>query len=246
MKSQLARASKERPPERPPGPPDHAAAEGEIRAIRSGLRRQRRRLWFRRAVRRAWWALAAVLVAEVVLLAVARLVPLEAAPGIAVAVPALALLALLVVAARARPSLGETALAVDAEAGLADRLASALAFAAEAGDAGGIDADEGGPDAAARAGFVTRQRRDALGVLAIVPADTFRPRVARRPAMIAVLAAALLVPLVLVANPMDQRIARDRAVREEATQTAERIDRLAEQLEQRGRNAQDPRTRLAA
>ena len=238
MRNLFARAVPHRRAERPPNPPDPVPADAELRAIRSGLRHRRSRLWLRRAVRRAWWAVAVVMVAEIVLLAVARLVALEAAPTIAAVIPAIVLLALLLIVVRARPSLGETALAVDAEAGLADRLGSALAFAAQVPGAGG-------PDAATHAGFVARQRQDALAALALVPPGTFRPRLARRPAMIAVFAAALLVPLVLAANPMDQRIAQDRAVREGATQTAERIDRLAEQLERQGRNAEDPRTRLA-
>jgi len=232
VRNPMARTSADRPPGRLLTPPDPVPADAELRAIRAGLRRERNRLWLRRAVRRAWWALATILVAEVVLLAVARLVPLEAATTIAAAIPALVLVALLILVVRARPSLGETALAVDAEAGLADRLGSALAFAAEMPGAGG-------PDAAAHASFVARQRRDALDVLAIVPPGTFRPRVARRPVLITVFAAVLLVPLVLAANPMDRRIAQDRAVREEATQTAERIDRLAEQLERPGRTAED-------
>ncbi|MFH0750202.1 MAG: hypothetical protein V2B17_00025, partial [Chloroflexota bacterium] len=238
MKNPLARTSVGRPPRRLLTPPDPVPADAELRAIRAGLRRQRSRLWLRRAVRRAWWALATALVAEVILLATARLIPLGAATAVAVAIPAVVLVALLVVVVRARPSLGETALAVDAEAGLADRLGSALAFAAETAGAGD-------PDAAAHAGFVARQRRDALDVLAVLPPGTFRPRIARRPALITLFAAALLVPLAFVANPMDQRIAQDRAIREEATQTAQRIDRLAEQLERQGRTVEDPRSRLA-
>jgi len=242
MRSPLARMASPRPPERPLVPPDPVPADAELRAIRAGLRRQRGRLWLRRAARRAASALAVVLVAEAVLLAVARLVPLEAAPTLAVAIPAGGLVALLIVVIGSRPSLGETALAMDAEAALADRLGSALAFAVELPGAG----DPGGPDAVARAAFVARQRRDALDVLAGVPAGMFRPRVATRPALVALVAAALLVPLVLVDNPMDRQVARDRAIREEATQTAERIDRLAEQLEKQGRNPGDPRTRLAS
>ena len=235
MTNPFARPARSRHPDRPIAPPDPAPGDAELRR---GLRGQRDRLWIRRAVRRAWWALAAILVAEVTLLALARVVPLELAPTIAALIPAASLAGLAVAVAFARPSLGETALAVDAEAGLADRLGSALAFAAEVP---GPD----GPDAVAHQAFVARQRRDALAALAVVPPGTFRPRVSHRPALVALVAAVLVVPLVLVPNQMDQQIAQNRAVREEATQTAERIDRLAEQLERQGGTPDDPRTRLA-
>ena len=97
--------------------------------LRGGLAAHRRRLWLRRGVRRAWYVLAAVAVIELVLVVAQRIWPLEGAPLIAVAVPVLGLLALLVLVVRARPSLGETALAVDAESGSGDAIASALAFA---------------------------------------------------------------------------------------------------------------------
>jgi len=77
MRSPFARAEPTRRPDRPLAPPDPLQAEPELRSLRRGLQRQRDRLWLRRAVRRAWWALAAVLLAEVVLLAVARIVPVE-------------------------------------------------------------------------------------------------------------------------------------------------------------------------
>src|SRR6478736_5873877 len=105
--------------------------------LRSGLVAHRRRLWLRRAVRRAWYVLAVVMVAELVLVVAQRLFPLEQAPLVAAALPVLGLLALLVLVVRARPTLGETALAVDAEGGAGDAVASALAFAgAHPGSAG--------------------------------------------------------------------------------------------------------------
>ena len=62
------------------------------------------------------------------------------APVIGAAIPVVIALALLVAAVRCRPSLGEAALAVDAEAGLGDRVSSALelavAFPASAGPVG--------------------------------------------------------------------------------------------------------------
>src|SRR5215204_2497389 len=97
--------------------------------LRGGLAAHRRRLWLRRAVRRAWAVLAVVVLVELVLVVARRIWPLESAPLVAAAVPVLGLLALLVLVVRARPSLGETALAIDAESGSGDAIASALAFA---------------------------------------------------------------------------------------------------------------------
>ena len=99
-------------------------------ALRASLLPHRRRLWIRRLVRRAWVALATVVVAELVLWALARFVPLESAPVLGAAIPVMVLAALLVVGVRARPHMGETALAIDAEARLDDRLSSALELAA--------------------------------------------------------------------------------------------------------------------
>ncbi|HEX9549562.1 MAG TPA: hypothetical protein VF971_00565, partial [Candidatus Limnocylindrales bacterium] len=100
-----------------------------LERIRTGLRPHRRRLWLRRTVRRGWIVLAAVVLAELALFGVARLVPIEAAPAIGASFPILGLAGLVVLAIRARPSLGEVAIAVDREAGLGDRIASALALA---------------------------------------------------------------------------------------------------------------------
>ena len=91
---------------------------------------------------------------------------------------------LLVLVVRARPSIGETALAVDAEGGSGDALASALAFAqampATAGPAGADDDEtivvgEGFELGAAEARFVRRQRRDAVGRLRTIEPGLFRP-----------------------------------------------------------------------
>ena len=98
-------------------------------AIRADLRPHRRRLWLRRIVRRAWLVCGTVLVAEVVLFALGRIVPIEVLPTIAAAIPVMGLVGLVWLAGLARPTLGETALAVDAEGHLGDRVASALALA---------------------------------------------------------------------------------------------------------------------
>ena len=112
------------PRESLPAPLDPA-----LEAIRGELAGHRARLWLRRIVRRAWIALAAIAVLEAALWTLARFVPLEAAPLIAVTIPIVVALILLIVVLRARPSIGETALAVDVEGGLGDRVSSALELA---------------------------------------------------------------------------------------------------------------------
>ena len=102
-----------------PGRVGRCSGRATILAIRSALAPFRRRLWLRRSVRRAWRVLAAVLIAEAVLWTIARIVPFERAPWVALALPIVGLLLLAVLVLRARPSIGEAALAVDAEAGLA-------------------------------------------------------------------------------------------------------------------------------
>ena len=142
-------------------------------------------------VRRAWIALAAVVVAEAVLWTLARFIPLEAAPVIGAAIPVIGVLALLVAVVQARPSLGETALAVDAEGGLGDRVSSALelavgfpASATPPAEDASLDVPHDGPfDEAVEADrFVRRQRRDALAALRTVP-SLFKPRFSRSPAL---------------------------------------------------------------
>ena len=93
--------------------------------------------------------------------------------------------------------------------------------------------------------FVRRQRRDALRSINTTPAGLFRPRFSRQPATVALLAALLLVPVTLLPNPQDAVIAQQQQVREAAERQAERIDRVAEDLADKGGDAQDPRTRLA-
>ena len=133
-----------------------------------------------------------------------RIWPLEGAPLVAIAVPVIGLIALLVLVVRARPSLGETALAVDAESGSGDAIASALAFAGSMPEtASALDATDTDEtiligdgfdlhDAEGR--FVRRQRRDALGRLHATDPGLFGPRLARRPALVALVAAALVIP----------------------------------------------------
>jgi len=113
------------PVERVVIPPDpravlHGPLDPSLEAVRGALAGHRNRLWLRRIVRRAWLALAAVAIAEAGLWTVARFVPLEAAPVVAATIPIVVALVLLVAIVRARPSLGETALAVDVAYALID------------------------------------------------------------------------------------------------------------------------------
>ena len=98
-------------------------------AIRSGLAPFRRRLWLRRIVRDAMWALASVVGVELVLAVAARFAPLGWAWSVALAIPVVGIVALLIDAVRVRPTLAETALALDNEQGLRDRVSSALELA---------------------------------------------------------------------------------------------------------------------
>ena len=222
----------------------------DLDEIRVALRPQRRRLWLRRIVRRTWLVAVAVAGAEVVLFAVARIVPLETLASLAIGIPLIGLVILAALAARARPSIGETALAVDAEADLGDRVASALALAVAFPDAAGpamsdpdpVDADD---DARQAERFIRRQRLDAAASLRLVPASLFGPRLARRPALATLAAALLLVPLILVPNPQDDAIARTQAIRDEARHEADRIEQVARDLESKGTDPNDPRARLA-
>ena len=236
-----------------------AALAGELHpdlvAIRRLLRPHGRRLWLRRIVRRGWIVVAAVVLAELVLWTAARFVPIEIAPTLAAVIPLLGGIALLVLAVGSRPSLGETAIAVDREGGLGDRAASALALAVAFPDIAGVataDQDTDGaqrPETtdpeAERRGFVQRQRRDTLTALRSTPANLFRPRFSRRPAAATLVALIALAPVVLLPNPQNIAIAQAREVREEAKSQADRLDQLAEELENKGASADDPRTRLA-
>ena len=219
-------------------------------ALRSSLAPHRRRLWTRRIVRRTWIALAVVATAEAALWTVARFIPLEAAPIVGVSIPIVVALVLLLAAAQARPSLGETALAVDAEGHLGDRVSSALelavGFPGSSGPPSDADpaTDEVLDDDAETDRFVRRQRRDALAVLRTAPA-LFRPRWSRSPAVAIVIAVALLVPVLAIPNPQDAVIAQAQDVREAADRQADRLEDLADELDGKGEDVDDPRKQLA-
>ena len=220
-------------------------------AIRAGLVGHRRRLWIRRIVRRAWLAVAAIALLEAALLGLARLIPIEILPSLVAAVAIGGVGAWLASAVRARPSLGETAVAVDGEGRLGDRVSSALslanAYPSLAGPAELAADDADGPitDAAEAARFVRRQRLDAVSVLRIAPPNLFRARWSRGPAAIALAASLLIVPFVLLPNAQDRVIAEARANRDEALKQASKVEEIAKELESKGAKPDDPRTRLA-
>ncbi len=238
-------------------PPDPGslgvALDPRLQALRAGLLAHRRRLWLRRAVRRALYALALGTLVELALAVAMRLEPLEAGPQLAAAVPVACTVALLLLVVRVRPTLGETALALDAEGGTDDAVASALAFAPSAPGPGPSSMEDGPPIAVgdafdlgdARVRFIRRQRGDALARLRAVDPGLFRPRLAVRPVLVTLAAAALLVPVTLLPNPQDAVIAQRRQIGDEAQRQAERIDRVAADLETKGADVNDPRTRLA-
>jgi hypothetical protein len=228
----------------------------ELETVRDLLRPYRRRLWLRRAVRRLWSVVAIVAVAELALWTLARVVPIELAPAIAAAIPAVGVAVLATLTLRARPSLGEAAIAVDREGGLGDRAATALALAVaapalagppSADDLAALAADAPAPvdEADEQRRFVRRQRRDALMSLRVLRHDLFRPRLARRPAAVALVALLALAPAILLPNPQDAVIAQARELRETAQAQADRLDDLAADLERKGTSPDDPRTRLA-
>ena len=206
-------------------PPDPAASlagplDPVLLQLRSALLPHRRRLWLRRLVRRTWIALAVVALAELGLWTLARFMPIATAPILAATIPLAGLLGWLVVGIRARPTLGEAALALDVEGSLGDRASSALELAVEfPGSAGpeAAPADEAPEvqlDEAAEADrFVRRQRRDALAAVRAAPSSLFAPRLSRQPAAAALVAVLLLVPVVVIANPQDAVIARAAADR---------------------------------
>jgi hypothetical protein len=218
------------PPDPLPRGARAAVADPDLAAIRAGLLPYRRRLWIRRAVRRAWIVGAVAVGAEIVLWAMARVMPLEVAPSVGLAIPVVGVAVLGILAARARPSVGETAFALDREAGLRDRTASALALAVEPG----LDP-----------GFVARQRTDALCVLRSTEPTIFRPPVPFRTAAATVFCLVFLVPLLLLPNSQDQRIADDRRLHDETARQADKVERIADDLAAKARTPDDPRAQVA-
>ena len=83
----------------PPDPRRHLVGplDPSLDALRASLAPHRRRLWLRRMVRRAWIALAVIVIVEAALWTVARFVPLEIAPVLGAAIPVVGFLGLLLV-----------------------------------------------------------------------------------------------------------------------------------------------------
>jgi hypothetical protein len=240
---------RQRPTDKVVVPPDPRAAlsgplDPALESIRGELAAHRRRLWLRRIVRRTWLAIAAIAVGEAALWTIARFVPLGSAPIIAAALPIAIALLLLAFVIRARPSLGETALAVDVEGGLGDRVSSAMelavgypASATPPAEDLDLDGATAAIDQAAETDrLVRRQRRDALATLRVAP-RMFKPRFSRNPAVVALAATALLVPVLILPNPQDAVLAQQRDVKQAAERQAERLDDIAKDLEEKGRTA---------
>ena len=215
-----------------------------LEAIRGELGGHRARLWLRRIVRRTWVALAAIAVAEAVLWTVARFVPLEAAPVIAVAIPIVVGLVLLVAVVRARPSIGETALAVDVEGGLGDRVSSRAGARCRLsgvrdppvrGSSTSMRRVAAFDEAAETDRFVRRQRRDALATLRMAP-RLFKPRFSREPSG---RDGRPRSPCSCRSSHCRTRrtavIAKQREVREAAERQAQRIDAVAQRSAGQGR-----------
>ncbi|MBA3587773.1 MAG: hypothetical protein H0W41_09070, partial [Chloroflexi bacterium] len=190
------------------------------------LRHLRRRLWWRRAVRSGLIiAAGAVLIVAMVQL-VARAFPLESAPWIQAGVGGLAVLAWVADALRRRPSLVEAARRADEELGMRQRLGTALELAGHE----------------ARDPLEARQLADARARLNEIDLRrAFRPRLARRPLMVAGLGIAMTLLLVAWPNPQDDLLDQRRAAREAAERVAERVEDVAEELGEENVENPDPR-----
>ncbi|HEX2142312.1 MAG TPA: hypothetical protein VHK28_08600, partial [Candidatus Limnocylindria bacterium] len=197
------------------------------------LRKLRRRLWLRRAVRIGALTTIAVLGLLAAVQLVARSMPLEAAPWLMAAAGGFGLLAWLAVSWSRRPSLLETAHRADEELALRERLGTAAELVLRPDDRD-VPAD-----------VVTlegRQLADARARLAEVELNrAFRPRLSRRGLAAGGIALALLLVLTVWPNPQDG-ILRDRqAARDASRDVAERIDDVADEAERRGAETDDPR-----
>jgi hypothetical protein len=190
------------------------------------LRRLRRRLWWRRAVRSGLLILAAAILGVALVQLLARAFPLEAAPWIQAGVCGVAAVAWVVDAARRRPSLVDAARRADEELGMRQRLGTALELAGHETR----DALEGRQLADARARLNEVDLRRA-----------FRPQLARRP--LAIVGAGLAMTLLLVAwpNPQDDLLDQRRAAREAAERVAERVEDEAEEIAEENVENPDPR-----
>ena len=155
---------------------------------------------------------------------------------------------------RARPGIGETALAVDVEGRLGDRISSALELAVGVPGVRRSGRRTAKPATVRRARSTRRPRR--IDSSADSDATPWRPRGwsrdacsargfrgRRRPAPSWPHCSSR--PVLFLPNPQDAVIAQQQQLQEAAERQADRIERVAEDLESRGEDANDPRTQLA-
>src|SRR5688500_6259917 len=190
------------------------------------LRRLRRRLWWRRAVRSGLAVIAGAVLAVAAIQLLARAFPLETAPWIQAGIGGLALVVWLVDAWRRRPSLVEAARLADEELGLRQRLGTALELAARETE----DPLE------------ARQLADARARLNEVDLRlAFRPRLAQRPLIVAGAGIAMTLLLVAWPNPQEDLLQQRRAAREAAERVAERVEDVADEVGEENVDNPDPR-----
>ena len=179
------------------------------------LRRLRRRLWWRRAVRSGLLIIAGAVLAVATVQLLSRAFPLEVAPWIQAGIGGLALATWLVDAVRRRPSLVEAARRADEELGMRQRLGTALELASR---------ETGDP-------LEARQLADARARLNEVDLRlAFRPRLAQRPLLVAGVGIAMTLLLVAWPNPQDDLLEQRRAAREAAERVAERVEDVADEV----------------
>ncbi|MGH2418141.1 MAG: hypothetical protein ACRDFY_07385, partial [Candidatus Limnocylindria bacterium] len=190
------------------------------------LRRLRRRLWWRRAVRSGLLIVAAVVLALAVVQLLARAFPLEAAPWIQLGVAGVGLVAWIADGLRRRPTIVEAARRADEELGLRQRLGTALELAGHE----------------TRDPLEVRQLADARARLNEVDLRrAFRPRLARRPLAVAGVGLAMTLLLVAWPNPQDDLLEQRRAAREAAERVAERVEEEADEIGEENVENPDPR-----
>lgn len=190
------------------------------------LRSLRRRLWWRRAVRSGLLIAAAATLVMALVQLVARAFPLEAARTVQVGVVGFALVGWLVDALRRRPSLVDAARRADEELELRQRLGTALELARHE----------------TKDPLEARQLADARARLnAVDLRRAFRPRLARRPLVVAGMGLVMTLLLVAWPNPQDEVIEQRRAAREAAERVAERVEEVADEVGEENVENPDPR-----
>ncbi|MET0773098.1 MAG: hypothetical protein ABWZ82_08450, partial [Candidatus Limnocylindrales bacterium] len=203
--------------------PDRQQAPGgldpQVTELTQRLRRFQRRLWLRRVVRDALRIAAVALVIALGIVIVGRVVRVDWLPAALVAVALGTLLAIVVDAARVRPTAMETALALDGGQGLADRLSTAMAF-------GSLTTDDPDTD-----DLLARQRQDALASVQRVQPGAIGLVAPRRVTLLVLAAAALIVGAAVVPDPWSAITAEQEHRREVATAQAERLEEAARRLD---------------